>query len=220
MAEAPVPAGNGPRRRTVLAALTPLAPLALTLAGCMSDTRPAAPAHGPQPPAKDALIMVMRHAEKPYAGDTGEDDEGNDDAGSLAARGRRRAEALPTLFPPTQGAVLPRPSVIFAGGAAGAARSRQTVAPLAGALSLPVRADLAVGREADVVRAALAAPAPALVCWEHTGIPRLVRALGADRVPGVPAGWPDRYDLVWLFIRRQGQWNFRELPQHLLTGDA
>ncbi|MER5731493.1 hypothetical protein ABT084_24700 [Streptomyces sp. NPDC002138] len=218
MAEAPVPARNGPRRRTVLAALTPIASLALV--GCAADERPVAPAPGPQPPPKDALIMVIRHAEKPYAGDTGEDDEGNDDAGSLALRGRRRAEALPTLFPPTPGALLPRPTVIFAGGAAGAARSRQTVAPLADVLRTPVRADLAVGREADLARAALAAPMPVLVCWEHTGIPRLVSALGADRLVGVPAGWPDRYDLVWLFRRREGEWTFRELPQHLLTGDA
>lgn len=202
----------------MLAALTPLAPLAL--AGCAGEAHPAAPAPGPQAAAKDALIMVIRHAEKPYAGDTGEDDEGNDDTGSLAGRGRRRAEALPQLFPPTPGAVLPRPAVIFAGGAAGAARSRQTVAPLADLLRTPVRADLAVGREADLARAALAAPAPVLICWEHSGIPRLVRALGADQVLGMPAGWPDRYDLVWLLTRRQGRWSFRELPQHLLTGDA
>lgn len=202
----------------MLAALTPIAPL--FLAGCAADERPAAPAPGPQPPAHDALIMVIRHAEKPYAGDTGEDDEGNDDAGSLAGRGRRRAEALSQLFPPTPGAALPRPAVIFAPGPAGPARSRQTVAPLAGALRTPVRADLAVGREADLARAALAARAPVLICWEHTGIPRLVHALGADRVLGIPAGWPDRYDLVWLLDRRKGEWSFRELPQHLLTGDA
>ncbi|MFI5979532.1 hypothetical protein ACIBEA_01510 [Streptomyces sp. NPDC051555] len=218
MAEAPEIARSGPRRRTVLAALAPIAPLAL--AGCAAEERPVTPAPGPQPPAKDALVMVIRHAEKPYAGDTGEDDEGNDDAGSLAVRGRRRAEALPQLFAPTPGALLPRPTVIFAGGAAGAARSRQTVAPLAEALRTPVRADLAVGREADLARAVLAARAPVLVCWEHTGVPRLVGALGADQVLGIPAGWPDRYDLVWLLARRQGRWSFRELPQHLLTGDA
>ncbi|MFJ7204294.1 hypothetical protein ACIQWR_12270 [Streptomyces sp. NPDC098789] len=175
MAEAPEIARSGPRRRTVLAALAPIAPLALV--GCAAEERPPAPAPGPQPPAKDALVMVIRHAEKPYAGDTGEDDEGNDDAGSLAVRGRRRAEALPQLFAPTPGALLPRPTVIFAGGAA---RSRQTVAPLAEALRTPVRADLAVGREADLARAVLAARAPVLVCWEHTGVPRLVSALGAD----------------------------------------
>ncbi|MCI4084603.1 hypothetical protein MRQ86_30675 [Streptomyces sp. MMS21 TC-5] len=75
----------------------------------------------------------------------------------------------------------------------------------------------------DRVRAGelqLAGPMPVLVCWEHTGIPRLVRALGAHQVLGLPATWPDRYDLVWQFTRRSGQWSFRELPQQLLPGDA
>ncbi|RSS73971.1 hypothetical protein EF918_25265 [Streptomyces sp. WAC06614] len=162
--------------------------------------------------------MVMRHAEKPYAGDTGVDGEGEDDPGSLALRGWRRAEALPLLFGPSRGATLPRPATILA--AAGAARARQTVSFLATALGLPVHADLAPGKEADLARAALAAPSPVLVCWEHQGIPRLLRALGTDTVLGVPAGWPDRYDLVWSFTRSQGHWSFRELPQRLLPGDA
>ncbi|MFE9633484.1 hypothetical protein [Streptomyces sp. NPDC006463] len=94
------------------------------------------------------------------------------------------------------------------------------MAALATALRTPVRADFALGAEPALVHVALAAPMPALVCWEHTGIPRLVRALGAHEVLGVPAAWPDRYDLVWQFTRSRGRWSFRELPQHLLPGDA
>lgn len=112
------PAGSGPRRRTVLAAA--LAPLAA--AGCAGEERPPKPRPGPEA-AKDALVMVIRHAEKPYAGDTGEDDEGNEDPGFLAVRGRRRAQELPTLFPPARGAALPRPGAVFAaGGRAGRPR--------------------------------------------------------------------------------------------------
>ncbi|MFF3618388.1 hypothetical protein [Streptomyces sp. NPDC002467] len=212
-------AGSGPRRRAVLAAA--LAPLAV--AGCSAEEPARGPAPGAPTGAKDALVMVIRHAEKPYAGDTGTDDEGEDDPGSLAGRGRRRAEELPRLFGPTRGAALPRPAAVFAagGGKPGTpARCRQTVAALATALHTPVRTEFALGAEPALVRAALAAPMPVLVCWEHTGVPRLVRALGADRVLGLPATWPDRYDLVWMFTRRQGQWSFRELPQHLLPGDA
>ncbi|MGW5852334.1 hypothetical protein ACWFQ8_31085 [Streptomyces sp. NPDC055254] len=211
------PTGTGPRRRTVLAAA--LAPLAA--AGCGTD-EPPRPAPGPPAGPKDALIMVIRHAEKPYPGATGEDDEGNEGPGFLAGRGRRRAEELPRLFPPAAGTSLPRPGTVFAaGGRPGTpARCRQTVAPLAKALRLPVRAEFAVGAEAALVHAALAAPAPVLVCWEHTGVPRLIRALGAQDVLGVPATWPDRYDLVWMFTRRQGAWSFRELGQHLLPGDV
>ncbi|MFJ6793081.1 hypothetical protein [Streptomyces sp. NPDC091268] len=211
------PADRGPRRRTVLAAAA-LAPL--TVAGCAEEA-PRNPAPGPGA-AKDALVMVIRHAEKPYAGDTGEDEEGNEDPGFLAGRGWRRARELPTLFPPTPGAVLPRPQALFAtGGAQGApARCRQSVQALGSALGLPLRTEFAVGAEAALGRAVLAARTPVLVCWEHTGIPRLVAALGAHQVLGVPATWPDRYDLVWMFTRQQGRWSFREVPQHLLPGDA
>ncbi|MBT2452696.1 hypothetical protein J7F03_37785 [Streptomyces sp. ISL-43] len=166
--------------------------------------------------------MLIRHAEKPYAGDTGEDDEGNEDPGFLAVRGWRRAQELPALFPHARGAGLPRPEVIFAaGGKEGApARCRQTVETLATALRTPVRAEFGLGAEPALARAVLAARMPVLVCWEHTGMPRLIRALGAQGVLGLPAAWPDRYDLVWTFTRRQGVWSFRELPQHLLAGDA
>ncbi|WP_405677301.1 hypothetical protein OG239_36010 [Streptomyces sp. NBC_00868] len=213
------PAGSGPRRRTVLAAA--LAPLAV--AGCSPDDHPRSPAPGAQPVPTDALIMVIRHAEKPYAGDWGRDEEGEDDPGSLARRGWRRAAELSRLFPPARGSALPRPGAVFAAGGkvAAPARCRQTVAALATALRTPVRADFAVGAEPALAHAALAAPMPVLVCWEHTGIPRLVRALGAHEVVGVPAAWPpDRYDLVWQFTRGRGRWSFRELPQHLLPGDA
>ncbi|OKK22987.1 hypothetical protein AMK16_03920 [Streptomyces sp. CB00455] len=166
--------------------------------------------------------MVIRHAEKPYTGDSGQDETGEDDPGSLAGRGWRRAEALGRLFPPTRGASLPRPATIFAAGGKtpAPARSRQTVAALATALRVPVRTGFAVGAEPALAQAALLSPMPVLVCWEHSGIPRLVRALGAHQVLGVPAYWPDRYDLVWMFTRRQGHWSFRELPQHLLPQDA
>lgn len=53
--------------------------------------------------------MVIRHAEKPYAGDSGWDEDGEDDAGSLAGRGWRRAEELPRLFPPPRAPRCPAP---------------------------------------------------------------------------------------------------------------
>lgn len=197
-----------------------LAPLAA--AGCTGRDAARGPAPGPLPSPKDALVMVIRHAEKPYAGDTGEDDDGVEHPGSLAGRGVRRAEELHRLFGPADGARLPRPAVLFAtGGPASApARCKQTLEPLATALRMPVRGEFALGAEADLARAVLDGRMPALVCWEHTGVPRLLHALGADRILGLPAAWPDRYDLVWTLTRTQGHWTFRELPQHLLPGDA
>ncbi|MFG2664032.1 hypothetical protein ACGFY6_07275 [Streptomyces sp. NPDC048387] len=217
---AAAPAGPGPHRRTVLtAALAALAPLAA--AGC-ADRERRAPAPGPQPAARDTLVMVIAHAEKPYAGATGEDDEGNEDPGFLAGRGRRRAEELHRLFGPAHGAPLPRPAALLATGGpqSAPARCRQTLAPLATALRIPVQDRFALGAETDAARAALAASAPVLLCWEPAGIPRLVHALGAHGVRGLPAAWPDRSDLVWTLTRSHGNWTFRELPQHLLPGDA
>ncbi|MDA5282474.1 histidine phosphatase family protein [Streptomyces sp. NPDC017949] len=212
------PAGSGPRRRTVLAAA--LAPLAV--AGCSGRQEPVPPAPGPPTSAKDALVMVIRHAEKPYAGDTGEDDDGNEGPGFLAVRGRRRAEELPRLFAPARRASLPRPAALFATGgpATAPARCRQTLEPLAAALKTPVRSPFVLGAEQALAHAALAAPMPVLICWEHTGMPALIRALGAQHAIGVPATWPDRYDLVWAFTRSRGAWSFREHPQHLLPGDV
>ncbi|MFF5701281.1 hypothetical protein ACFY7H_02020 [Streptomyces sp. NPDC012794] len=217
------PAGSGPRRRTALAAaLACLAPAGCTAHDTATRHRAPRPAPGGQAPGKDALVMVIRHAEKPYAGATGEDDEGNEDPGFLAGRGRRRADELPRLFGPAHSARLPRPAALFATGGpeSAPARCRQTLAPLAAALRVPVNARYALGAETDLARAALEARTPVLVCWEPAGIPRLIRALGAHRVLGVPAVWPDRYDLVWTLTRTRGAWAFRELPQDLLPGDA
>ncbi|GAA3073197.1 hypothetical protein GCM10020254_16280 [Streptomyces goshikiensis] len=119
------PAGTGPRRRTLLAAAA-LAPLAA--AGCTEQDGPRTRANGPQAPPKDALIMVIRHAEHPYAGATGEDAEGNEDPGFLAGRGWRRAAELPRLFPPGRRGSLPRPAAIFAAGGKGA-RGPRTLPP-------------------------------------------------------------------------------------------
>ncbi|MFI5617251.1 hypothetical protein [Streptomyces sp. NPDC051567] len=214
------PDGSGPRRRTVLAAA--LAPLAA--AGCAAEEAPRRPAPGPPGAVKDALVMVVRHAEKPYTGDIGEDEDGNEDPGFLAGRGWRRAEELHRLFAPSGGASLPRPERIFAAAPGGRttapARCAQTVEALATALRVPVRTEFATGAEPALAHAVLTAPTPVLVCWEPPGIPRLVRALGAHQLVGVPADWPDRYDLVWTFTRREGAWSFHELPQRLLPGDA
>lgn len=214
-------APKAPTRRTVLAAgiagITAVPALA-GLTGCSAEEPRPGPAAGPQA-AADTLVMLIRHGERPYPGDVGEDDEGNDDPGSLAGRGRRRAEALPALFAPSARVPLPRPASLFVCGGP-AARSRQTVAPLAGALHLPLRDRIAVGKEAALARAVLAAPAPVLICWEHHGFPRLIQALGAAGAPGLPAAWPDRYDLVWLLDRHRGTWAFREQGQHLLPGDV
>ncbi|MFD9305409.1 hypothetical protein ACFWCB_22595 [Streptomyces sp. NPDC060048] len=130
-------AGSGRRRRTLLAAAA-LAPRAI--AGCSAEGPTAASAHVPEPGSKDALVMVIQSAEKPYPGNTGEDAEGNEDPGPPAGLDRRRGDNLHHLVPPDGGWTRPRPAVLFAtGGSAGPARCRQTVEPLTAALRTPLR---------------------------------------------------------------------------------
>ncbi|MBB4893642.1 hypothetical protein FHS39_002673 [Streptomyces olivoverticillatus] len=215
-------------RRGVLAGLAAAAPLLLAGCGGHHDKRAQAASPSPSGPAADATIVIIRHGEKPDGDHPGMDESGKRDKKSLTQRGWDRANALPRLFPPASGepaaGVLPRPAVIFAaadqGPHAGAHRMRQTVTPLAKQLKLEVDTSIAEGQEDKLAAAALAAHRTVLISWEHSRIPDIVKALGAERAPGVPTSWPNRFDLVWVFTRRHGDWSFRSVPQHLLSGDA
>ncbi|GGP45724.1 hypothetical protein [Streptomyces melanogenes] len=213
--------GSGATRRTVLAGLALGVPLALSGCGPKGHASTSASVSG-----ADTTIMIIRHGEKPGGGERGRDESGQRDKKSLTARGWQRAKALPGLFVAASGRPappLPRPATLFAaadtGPHAGAHRMRQTVAPLAEALHERVDVSIAEGQESALAAAALAAPAPVLICWEHSRIPDIVRALGAAD-SGAPQAWPERFDLVWVFTRRAGKWSFRAVAQGLLAGDA
>jgi hypothetical protein len=175
------------------------------------------------------MVMIIRHGEKPDSSHPGIDENGLVDSKSLTQRGWDRARALPRLFAPPEGQPLPaglaRPATIFAatdqGPLAGAHRMRQTVTPLAQSMSLTLNTSYAETKEAKLAKAALSAPGPVLICWEHSRISSIVEALGASD-SGVPQAWPDdRFDLVWVFTSTKGgAWTFLEVPQHLLDGDA
>ncbi|MBX7551786.1 hypothetical protein K1Y78_28145 [Streptomyces sp. tea 10] len=191
--------------------------------GCGDSHKKPEAAGSPTVHAADGtVVMVIRHGEKPTSGLSGMDDSGRPDSKSLTARGWERAHALPKLFSPPR-AGLARPATVFAaadqGPNAGAHRMRQTVTPLAKDLGLTVDTDFAEGSERRLAQAALTAPGPVLICWEHSRIPAVVAGLGAADAPGTPATWPDRFDLVWVFRRRSGSWSFTQVDQHLLPGD-
>ncbi|MER5641074.1 hypothetical protein ABT095_29495 [Kitasatospora sp. NPDC002227] len=220
-----------PASPTRRAALTALAGSALLLAGCGPRQRHGhgtanGTANDPAPAATATTggltVMVIRHGEKPAGGSQGRDDAGRADNSSLTERGWQRAEALPGLFTPQPAAGLRTPAKIYAaadsGPHAGAHRMRQTVTPLARKLGLNVDLGYAETQESALARAVAAQRGPVLVCWEHSRIPAFARALAPSA--GAPAGWPDRFDLVWVFTRTGGNWSFRQLDQHLLPGDA
>ncbi|SOB79210.1 hypothetical protein [Streptomyces sp. 1331.2] len=217
-----------PSRRALLAGLAGVAPL--VVAGCSSGKQDKPGKAGKSEaaarandPGGAAVVMIIRHGEKPDGGHPGLDENGKQDGKSLTERGWARARALPSLFsPPAPG--LHTPARIFAaadqGPLAGAHRMRQTVTPLAAALGLTVDTGYAESQESALAGAALAGAQPVLICWEHSRIPRIVEALGAVG-SGAPAAWPDRFDLVWVFSRPAGgAWSFQEVRQHLLDGDS
>src|SRR5438445_31019 len=90
---------------------------------------------------------------------------------------------------------------------------------LAGLATSPVLLAGCGTKAAALAKAAVSAPEPVLICWNHTLIPDIVTALGASGTD-VPDAWPDRFDLVWVFTHAHGKWTFRQVHQHLLPGDA
>ncbi|AUG75033.1 hypothetical protein CFP65_0047 [Kitasatospora sp. MMS16-BH015] len=213
-----------PTRRAALGAL---AATTLLLAGCgpKKDHRQdqvAAAVNGSTTPAADLTVMIIRHGEKPAGSEQGHDDSGKPSNSSLTDRGWQRADALPRLFTPQPTAGLHTPAKIYAaadsGPHAGAHRMRQTVTPLAHRLGLTVDLGYSETQESALAKAVAAQPGPVLICWEHSRIPAIARAIAPSA--GAPAGWPDRFDLVWVFTRTGGVWSFHQLDQHLLPGDA
>lgn len=176
--------------------------------------------------APSNCIMLIRHAEKPRAGQHGVDDAGDPDSGTLSVTGWRRAGALvpyfATLAGQVHGRLLGRPRHIFAARPTdrqASTRPRDTVQPLADLLGIPIDERWAASDPVDRIAEALRAfDAPVLVCWRHEELPRLGKALLPDG--SVPRAWPeDRYDVTWAFRRDGDRWKLLQVPQLLLAGD-
>lgn len=166
-------------------------------------------------------IMIIRHAEKAQViGGMGVDEHGNADEHSLAVRGWQRAGALVGYFAEPWAPGITRPDVIYATGTGPGSpsqRSIETAAPLASKLGCAFITKFAKEDSAAAMREALGQTGVVLMVWEHKMIPTLVAALHA---PDVPFHWPEaRFDMVWLFDRRETDWVFAQVPQCLLAGD-
>jgi hypothetical protein len=167
---------------------------------------------------KDAVVLIIRHAEKPAKGPY------------LSPRGQQRAEAYKNYFQNFTVDSRPlRPDAVFAAkDTKGSQRPRLTVEPFAKAENLPV--DARFGSDQSVkLAAALRATEQGkriLISWHHTDIPNLLRALGAKPKSLLPHGkWPDsvfdwvlllRYDQDGRLIRA----DTRRINEHLMPGDS
>jgi phosphohistidine phosphatase SixA len=154
-------------------------------------------------------ILLIRHAEK--TGDKADAD--------LNPKGYQRAAALTRLFP----GQFASPQFIFASArSAHSNRPVETVTPLSRAMKLQVNTRFANEAFAGLARELLTQPKYrgriVLVCWHHTNIPPLAKALGVTNVPGK---WPDQqFDHVWRLRYAEGTVEIADLPQRLLDGDS
>ena len=159
----------------------------------------AIPACGDQtgPGPKNAIVLVIRHAEKPDAGT------------NLSPAGEQRAQAYVKYFQElTVAGTSVRPDLIFAArDSKASARPRLTVEPFAKAAGLPVDARFSSGNPAPLMAALQALPTGKriLICWHHGDVPNLLRSLGADPATVLPKGkWPDPV-FGWVIMLRFDQ---------------
>jgi hypothetical protein len=177
-------------------------------------TLPADSQSGP----KDAVVLIIRHAEKP---DTGRD---------LSPTGQERAEAYKDYFQKFTVDSKPLiPDAIFAAkDTKGSQRPRLTVEPFAKAAKLRIDARFSSNRSAELAAALRATEQGKriLISWHHTDIPDLLRALGANPDSILPHGkWPDAV-FGWVILLSYDQdgrlipASTRRINEHLMPGDA
>jgi hypothetical protein len=164
-------------RKTFIAVL-----ILLGLTDCRS-----VPAQGvpPQesPGLKDAVVLVIRHAEKP--------DVGSD----LSAEGVERAKAYVHYFETLQvdSNALKLDALFAAHDTKHSIRPRLTMEPLSQALGIPLDTTFKDKEPEALARELESKPhgKNILICWHHEQIPDLLRALGADPDALLPEGrWP------------------------------
>jgi hypothetical protein len=180
---------------------------------------------GPAAGCDPALIMIIRHGEKPRSGRPhGINPDGDHDHNSLTVTGWIRAGALAQLFAPSTGDPprgLRRPDAIY-GSAPESGQSKraiQTVTPLAARLGLEVIRRYAHGHESALAKELVARTGATVVSWHHETIHRIVKHLGPV-TPTPPQEWPDdRFDVVWTFTHSDDGWLFEHVPQLLMPDD-
>ena len=202
--------------------------LSALLSACATSPASTAPTATPSAEATaapGAVVMVIRHGEKPDGTEPGVDAQGNPDDSSLTATGWQRAKALADLFDPAPGQLrsgLARPTAIYAAGAnddGEGLRPRETVAPLAQRLGITVNTDYGKGDEKALVKHVTAQPGAALICWQHGELPAIAAAF-PHATPTPPKDWPDdRFDVIWTFTKTADGWQFAQLPERVLPQD-
>ncbi|SRR5579883_2588523 len=146
------------------------------------------------PALKDAVILIIRHAEKPETGF------------ELSPEGRKRAEAYAQYF--KNFAVDSKPltpdCLIATADSNGSHRPRLTLEPLSHALGLPIESRVKNKNFHELVEELQSRDhgRHILICWHHGEIPNLAESLGADVGKLLPGGkWPSN-EFSWVLLLR------------------
>jgi hypothetical protein len=169
-----------------------------------------------QKPLGNAVILVIRHAEKPDEGDW------------LTPAGVARANAYPTYFAHLKidGKRFHIDHIFAAADSRKSRRPRLTVEPLGRALNMPIDHRFKNGDYQDLVNDLESHPygKDIVVCWHHGKIPELIEALGAPASLFPTGKWPDdifdqvielKFDADGKLIPSQA----KILHEHLMPGD-
>ena len=153
------------------------------IAGCDNPAKNA--------PADDLKVVIIRHAEKPVAGD------------NLSCQGQNRALQLPAIL--AKKFIKPDYTYVPAlksDKSTAHSRMFQTVTPLAVKYDLTINSKYRQNEYADVAKSVLKKNGVVLMVWSHSEMPDLVRALGVDNAPK----WADEdFDSIWLVTYANGK---------------
>jgi hypothetical protein len=166
---------------------------------------------------KDAIVLIIRHAEDADSGD------------GISPLGQKRAEAYKNYFQNfTVDSKQREPTAIFAAkDSKKSHRPRLTMEPFAKAANLKIDTRFGNTQSADLA-AELRANQQGkviLICWRHPYMPALLSALGANPETFLPNGkWPGAI-FNWIILLNFDQ-DGRLIPssskrsnEHLLPGD-
>ncbi|MFT3986838.1 flagellar basal body-associated protein FliL [Aestuariivirga sp.] len=160
------------------------------------------------PPMANAVVLIIRHADKP------------EDGSQLSPDGERRAEAYVQYFNPFKAAGdSVTPDMLIATADSGnSERPRLTLEPLSKAIGVSINTEFANHQEKDLAAYLFQAQhgRVILIAWHHGRIPQLIAALGGDPFRFFPDGrWPDDvYDkVIVLRFDAAGQFASQQMVQ-------
>jgi hypothetical protein len=133
---------------------------------------------------QNTTVLIIRHGEQPSSGP------------GLSALGQKRADAYVSYF---QNLTLDSTPAVpnYLMSAADSAQSQRphlTLVPLSKALNLPINDKLTFKQGAKLAKELQdkSHGKVILICWHHSAVPDLLKALGADPNQLLPKGkWPD-----------------------------